>query len=107
MRQESDKIDFIAEVSEGLADVEAGRVITTKELIERLSFSVRTTKLHKELKDVQQGLNRFERNYGKPSEIFLKEYQAGTAGDDMNLIEWASHVTIRDLLLAKRVLLQI
>jgi predicted transcriptional regulator len=34
---ERNKIDFIAEVSEGLVDVEAGRVIKTEELMERLS----------------------------------------------------------------------
>ncbi len=69
-------------------------------------FSTRVAKLHKELKDVQQALNRFERSYGKSSEIFLQEYHAGTAGDDMDFIEWASLVMMRDRLLAERVLLQ-
>ena len=69
-------------------------------------FSTRVAKLHKELKDVQQALNRFERSYGKSSEIFLQEYHAGMAGDDMDFIEWESLAMMRDRLLAERVLLQ-
>jgi hypothetical protein len=69
-------------------------------------FSTRAAKLHKELKDVQQVLNRFERNYEKSTDIFLKEFQAGLAGDDMDFIEWASLAMMRDRLLAERTLLQ-
>jgi len=69
-------------------------------------LSARTAKLHKELKDVQQALNRFERSYGKSSDVFFKEYQSGTAGDGMDFIEWASLVMMRDRLMAERVLLQ-
>jgi len=69
-------------------------------------ISTRIAKLNKELKDVQQALNRFERSYGKSSGIFFKEYQAGTSGDDMDFIEWASLVMMRDRLLAERALLQ-
>lgn len=69
-------------------------------------FSTRVAKLRKELKEVQQVLSRFERIYGKSSEIFLKEYQAGTAEDEMDFVEWSSLVMMRDRLLAERVLLE-
>ena len=68
--------------------------------------SIRVAKLNKELKAVQQTLNRFERLYGKASDILLKEYQAGTAGDDMDVIEWSSLVMMRDRLLAEQAALQ-
>ncbi len=68
--------------------------------------SIRVAKLNKELKAVQQTLHRFERSYGKSSEILLKEYQTGTAGDDMDVIEWSSLVMMRDRLLAELVALQ-
>lgn len=68
--------------------------------------SIRVAKLHKELKAVQQTLSRFERIYGKTSDIFLKEFQAGTAGDDMDYIEWSSLVMMRDRLIAELAALQ-
>ena len=68
--------------------------------------STRVSKLNKELKAVQQTLNRFERIYGKTSDILLKEYQAGAAGDDMDVIEWSSLVMMRDRLLAELAALQ-
>jgi len=69
-------------------------------------FSTRVAKLRKELKEVQHALSRFERIYLKSSEVFLKEYQAGIVGDDMDSVEWSSLVTMRDRLLAERVLLE-
>jgi hypothetical protein len=68
--------------------------------------STRVAKLNKELKAVQQTLTRFERIYCKTSDVFFKEYQAGTAGDDMDFIEWSSLVMMRDRLLAERAALQ-
>jgi len=68
--------------------------------------SIRVAKLNKELKAVHIGLNRFERIYGKSSASLLKEYQTGKAGDDMDVIEWASLVMMRDRLLAEQAALQ-
>jgi hypothetical protein len=68
--------------------------------------STRVAKLNKELKAVQQALGRFERTYGKNSDIFLIEYQDGAAGDDMNFIEWSSLVMMRDRILAELAALQ-
>lgn len=62
--------------------------------------------LNKDLKVVCQALSRFERTYGKTSDIFLKEYQDGIAGDDMDFIEWTSIVMMRDRLLAELAALQ-
>lgn len=69
-------------------------------------FSTRVAKLHKEFKAVQQKLSRLECAYGKASDIFFEEYQNGIAGDDMNYIEWASLVMMRDRLLAELAKLQ-
>lgn len=68
--------------------------------------STRVATLNKELKSVQQALCRFERIYGKTSEIFFKEYQDGAAGDDMDFIEWSSIIMMRDRLLAELTALQ-
>jgi hypothetical protein len=68
--------------------------------------STRVAKLNKELKSAQKALGRFERIYGKTSDVFLKEYQDGTVGDDMDFIEWSSLVMMRDRLLAELIALQ-
>lgn len=68
--------------------------------------STRVAKLNKELKSVNQALNRFERTYDKKSDLFFEEYQNGTAGDEMDYIEWASLVMMRDRLLAELTALQ-
>ena len=68
--------------------------------------STRVARLNKELKPVNQTLNRFERTYSKTSDIFIKEYQDGIAGDDMDCIEWASLAMMRDRLWAKLAALQ-
>ena len=62
--------------------------------------------LNKDLKVVCQALSRFERTYGKRSDIFFKEYQVGIAGDDLVFIEWAAIVMMRDRLLAELAALQ-
>ena len=68
--------------------------------------STKVAKLNKELKLVQQTLNRLERTYDKKSDIFFKEYQDGTAGDCMDFIEWASLIMMRDRLTAELSALQ-
>ena len=68
--------------------------------------STRVAKLNKELKSVNQALSRFERIYGKTSDYFFKEYQNGSAGDEIDCIEWASLVMMRDRLLAELAALQ-
>lgn len=68
--------------------------------------STRLSQVQKELKAVQASLNRFERHYGKTSDIFFKEYQSGIAGDDMDAIEWSSLVKMRNRLEAERTALQ-
>lgn len=72
--------------------------------LERRSFLV--AKLNKELKSVQQALSRFERIYGKASDIFLTEYKAGKAGDNIAFIEWSSLVIMRNRLLVEQAALQ-
>lgn len=68
--------------------------------------SMRIAKINSELKAIQQTLSQFERRYGKPSNILLKEFQTGAAGDDMDFIEWSSLVMMRDRLLAEQAALQ-
>jgi hypothetical protein len=69
-------------------------------------LKTRLNQMEKELKTVQTLLNRFERNYNKTSSEFVKEYQAGLAGDDMDAIEWSSLIKMRERLLSERSALQ-
>jgi hypothetical protein len=69
-------------------------------------LTTRLSQMEKELKTVQPLLNRFERTFKKTSADFLKEYQAGVAGDDMDAIEWSSLIKMRERLLAERSALQ-
>jgi hypothetical protein len=69
-------------------------------------LKTRLNQMEKELKTVQTLLNRFERNYNKTSAEFLKEYQDGLAGDEMDAIEWSSLIKMRERLLAERATLQ-
>lgn len=72
-------------------------------------FKMVSTRLHalrKELKIIKAQMARFERIYGKSSEVFYQEYLAGTAGDDMDSIEWASLVKMRERLIAEQSVLK-
>jgi len=68
--------------------------------------STRLTMLQKELKRVQGTLLRFEHTYGKTSDVFIKEFQSGKAGDDMDFIEWSALVQMSERLRAERTALQ-
>ena len=68
--------------------------------------STRLSTIQKELRRVQGALVRFEKIHGKTSSAFIKEFQSGVAGDDMDFIEWAAMVQMCDRLLAERVALQ-
>jgi hypothetical protein len=68
--------------------------------------STRLTMLQKELKRVQGALLRFEHSYGKTSDAFIKEFQSGKAGDDMDFIEWSALVQMSERLRAERTALQ-
>jgi len=69
-------------------------------------FSTRLAQLQKELKAVQASVNRLERQYAKTSESFLADYRNGTAGDEMDFIEWQALIKMRDRLLKERAVLQ-
>jgi hypothetical protein len=69
-------------------------------------YRARLYALRKELKIIQAKMARFERIYGKSSVVFYQEYLAGTAGDDMDFIEWASLVKMRERLIAEQSVLK-
>lgn len=52
----------------------------------------------RQLEQLEQDLAEFERRYGVPSAQFYAEYEAGTRGDAMDLIEWASLIDMADQL---------
>lgn len=68
--------------------------------------STRLSTLRKELKTVQSQIARFERLYGKSSDMFYQEYLAGIAGDNMDFIEWASLVKMRERLISEQAVLK-
>ena len=68
--------------------------------------STRLTMLQKELRRVQSGLARFEQMYCKTSDVFIKEFNSGVGGDDMDFIEWSAMVQMSERLQAERTALQ-
>jgi len=56
----------------------------------------------KKIKKLDKDIKRFERTYKKDSSVFFKEFRAGNAGDDMDVVEWASFYQMRNLLLDKK-----
>ena len=68
--------------------------------------ATRLTMLQKELKRVQGSLVRFEQSHGKTSDVFMKEFQSGISGDDMDFIEWAALIQMAERLRAERTALQ-
>jgi uncharacterized protein with HEPN domain len=77
--------------------------------ISKTLFKMVTTRLdalRKELKIVQAQTARFERLYGKSSDMFYQEYLAGTAGDNMDFVEWASLVKMRERLISEQAILK-
>lgn len=49
-----------------------------------------------EIKGLEKELKKFERTYHKDSSFFLKEFNEGRLGDDMDFIEWYSLCKMRD-----------
>jgi hypothetical protein len=68
--------------------------------------STRLMVLQKDLKRVQSSLARFEKAYGKTSDLFMMEFQSGLAGDAMDFIEWSALVHMSERLRAERAALQ-
>jgi hypothetical protein len=68
--------------------------------------STRLTMLQKELRRVQSALARFEQIHGKTSDVFIKEFNSGVAGDDVDFIEWSAMVQMSERLRAERTALQ-
>jgi hypothetical protein len=65
-----------------------------------LNYKIRA--YENKIKKLDKDIKRFERIYKKDSSVFIKEFRAGNAGDDMDFVEWASFYQMRDLLLDKK-----
>ena len=50
----------------------------------------RAEQYDRELKEIEGDLRLFEEQYDLSTAAFLKEFQAGRMGDDMDFLEWAS-----------------
>jgi hypothetical protein len=65
-----------------------------------LNYKIRA--YENKIKKLDKDIKRFERTYKKDSSVFFKEFRAGTAGDDIAFVEWASFYQMRNLLLDKK-----
>lgn len=55
-----------------------------------IAVSKRIAELEKQEQRSTRTLSRFEEKYGKSSEDFLQDYEAGTAGDEKDFDQWAT-----------------
>ncbi|MCS4541565.1 MAG: hypothetical protein HY929_04485 [Euryarchaeota archaeon] len=57
--------------------------------IEKLAL-YKIESLERDLKDIKSKLKEFEKKYKISSKDFLKKYNAGELGDEVNFVQWAS-----------------
>ena len=59
-----------------------------------------------QLKHLETDLYDFEKQYGMPSEVFFKRFQAGKTDDRMDFVEWASLIQMASRLKKQTKLLE-
>ncbi|MBU0599292.1 hypothetical protein KKB84_05510 [bacterium] len=62
-------------------------VKTVDKTIDKLLF-YRREKYERDIKELQEKMNLFEKRYKMDSEDFYKRFNEGNLGDDMDYIEW-------------------
>jgi hypothetical protein len=75
-------------------------IFISQTISKMLNYKIR--EYERKIKKLDKDIKRFERTYKKNSSVFFKEFRAGTAGDDMAFVEWASFYQMRNLLLDKK-----
>ncbi|MCD6335164.1 MAG: hypothetical protein J7M27_07525 [Candidatus Latescibacteria bacterium] len=58
--------------------------------------------VERELNEIEGELWRFEQQYDLSTAAFLKEFEAGRMGDDMDFLEWASLHRVKDRIQARK-----
>src|SRR5208283_4727488 len=59
-------------------------------------------KCDEEIKKISKDLKKFERTYKKESADFIREFEDGKLGDNMDFIEWSSHYQMFNRLIDRR-----
>ena len=58
-----------------------------------------------QIRELENDLSVFEKQYGMPSDLFYQQFQKGEVGDDMDFIEWASVIQMHQRLRQRLALL--